>query len=60
MNTEKIILGMALIIFGLSLTIRKIITFVKGEQGSFGYDAQGLVLRIGCAICGVILVTKYI
>ena len=50
--------GIALVLFGTWLTIRKIRTFVKGEQGDLGYDEMGVAYGIVCVICGIILIVK--
>jgi hypothetical protein len=58
MNVTNILGGIALILFGIWLTIRKVRTFVRGQQGDLGYDAGGLVFGIGCIACGIILIAK--
>ena len=56
----KILYGIILVLFGSWLFIRKIITFIRGEQGNLGYDAYGIMLGLTCAVCGVISIIKYI
>ena len=41
MNVVYIIVGIALVIFGIWLTISKMGVFAKGEQGELGSDAGG-------------------
>lgn len=59
MSLQDIILGVILILFGVWLTIRKIITYVRGKQGYLGYDAAGIALGLSCVACGIILIVKY-
>ena len=58
MNSQNIILGVFLILFGISLTIWEIRTFVKRQQGYFGWDVYGLVFGVGLIVCGIVLLNK--
>ena len=60
MDVLYIIVGIVLSLIGIWLTIKEIKVFAYGKPGELGSDAKGLVLGVGCIICGIILIMKYI
>jgi len=58
MNSQNIILGIFLILFGILILIWRIKNLIKRKYSLFGWDAYGMVFGAGLIVCGVILLNK--
>jgi len=59
MNALYIILGIALLIFGIWLTKREIKIYMKGKQDKLGADIKMLGGGIMAIIIGIALILEY-
>jgi hypothetical protein len=56
----NILLGIALIIFGIWLTVNRIKAFIKGVENTLGGSSGLLMVGITCIICGIIEICRQI
>ncbi len=60
MNVLYVLAGIALVLFGIWLTIKKAKVFMRGKQDKFGADINLFGTGIMCIMLGVALITHYV
>jgi hypothetical protein len=60
MNVLYVIGGIALIVFGIWLSIKKVKTIDSTPQKDHTYDYKQLILAFTSIVCGIILICQHI